>query len=249
DGCAIFSSAQRHLFLSHAELPRKPVKRPCLLHGIQIGALQILDDGDLHRLLIRHLPQNRGNRFLPRHGGGPPAPLAGNQLETAICLRPHQDRLDHAVRGNRSRKLGKRILIDPRPRLIGIGIDLFEQDLERLATSLPLIGYSGYRRSSGGRMYPWQQRIKSLAQGASFWVGSRSCHRKGASYPAVLAGGFWSGDSEPVGHEYGQKRTSTLGALAAATLRSTLRGLSILLRARNSPVSSKYASVPRDRAS
>jgi hypothetical protein len=46
--------------------PRQPLKRPRLLHGIQIGPLQVLDDGDLHRLLVRHLPQNRRDRLLPR---------------------------------------------------------------------------------------------------------------------------------------------------------------------------------------
>ena len=58
---AIFAGALRHLLLGHMELARQPLKRPRLLHRVQVGALQVLDDGDLHRLLVGNLAQNRRN--------------------------------------------------------------------------------------------------------------------------------------------------------------------------------------------
>jgi hypothetical protein len=98
DRGAILAGAHGHLLLGHVELAREPLEGARLLHRVQVGALQILDDGDLHRLLVGDLAQNGRDGLLAGQLRGPPAPLAGDKLEAAIGLRADQDRLHHAVR-------------------------------------------------------------------------------------------------------------------------------------------------------
>jgi hypothetical protein len=67
------------LFLGHLEVVAQAVVGAGLLHWVQVGALQIFDDGDLHRLLVRHVAQDGGYGGFAGQLGGEPAALAGDQ--------------------------------------------------------------------------------------------------------------------------------------------------------------------------
>src|ERR1039457_3137148 len=62
---AVFASALRHLLLSHMELARKTIKGACLFHGVQVGALQVFNDGDLHRSEERRVGKECRSRWSP----------------------------------------------------------------------------------------------------------------------------------------------------------------------------------------
>jgi hypothetical protein len=87
---AVLAGALRHLLLGHVELAGEAVEGAGLLHGIQVGALQVFDDGDLHRLLVGDLAQDGRNRRFAGALRGHPAPLSGDELKAAVGQRAHQ---------------------------------------------------------------------------------------------------------------------------------------------------------------
>jgi hypothetical protein len=179
---AILAGAHRDLLLGHVELAREPFEGAGLLHRVQVGALQILDDGDLHRLLVGNLAQNCRDHLLAGQLRGPPAPLAGDQLEAAIGLRADKNRLHHAIGDDRRGQLGQLLLIHHGAGLKGVAVDLVDGNLARLA---PFgLGGGGLGRGGNAR----QQRVQSLAQGAAFRVGGGNGHDKKSSVPACSAG-------------------------------------------------------------
>ena len=103
-----------HLLLGHVELAGEPLEGAGLLHGVEVGALQIFDDGDLHRLLVRDLAQDGGDGGLAGQLRGAPAALAGDELEAAVGQRPHQDRLHDSVGGDGGSQLGQLLFVQLR---------------------------------------------------------------------------------------------------------------------------------------
>ncbi len=70
-----------------------------LLDGVEIGALDILDDGEFERLGVGHLAHHHRHVVELGHLGRAPAPLARDDLEL-ICHalhRAHQDGLQNAL--------------------------------------------------------------------------------------------------------------------------------------------------------
>ena len=62
--------------------------------GIEVLALNVLDDGDLDRLLVGQRPNDDRHLVQVRALGGAPAALAGNDLvAVATFERPHDERL------------------------------------------------------------------------------------------------------------------------------------------------------------
>jgi hypothetical protein len=84
---AVLAGARGHLLLGHVELAGEPLEGARLLHGVQVGALQVFDDGDLHRLLVGDLAQDGRNGLFAGQLRGAPAALAGDELEAAAGQR------------------------------------------------------------------------------------------------------------------------------------------------------------------
>jgi hypothetical protein len=80
-----------------------------------------------------------------------PASLASNELKPAVRLRPHEDRLDHSIGGNGSRKFGQLLFVDVPSRLKRVAIDVIARNLARPATL-------SLSRCCGG-MNPGKQRV------------------------------------------------------------------------------------------
>ncbi len=151
------------------ELARKPLEGARLLHRVQVGALQIFDDGDLHRLLVGDLAQNGGNRRLAGNLRGAPAALAGDELEAAARQRTNQDRLHHSVGGDGGSQLGQLLFVHLRPRLEGVAVDLVERESRaacRLRIRRAEHGRAGQLERAGSREsrpLPRARRLGSVA--------------------------------------------------------------------------------------
>jgi hypothetical protein len=78
DGGAIFSGALGDLFLCEVEFVSETLKGVCLLDGIEILALKILDEGHLHRHTLRYVADD--DRHTWKFGAlrSAPAAFAGN---------------------------------------------------------------------------------------------------------------------------------------------------------------------------
>src|SRR5579884_4529273 len=81
DGGALASGALGHLLLGEIELARQALKGSRLFHRVQSLALEVFDDGHLHRLLVRDLLDHSGNELTTQLLRSTPPALAGNELE------------------------------------------------------------------------------------------------------------------------------------------------------------------------
>ena len=115
------------------ELARKTIKGACLFHGVQVGALQVFNDGDLHCLFVRNLAEVGRNCGLSGKLGSTPAALACDELKAAVGQRANQHGLHDAVGGNGGSQFRQLLFVDLGARLERIGINLIERNLAGLA--------------------------------------------------------------------------------------------------------------------
>src|SRR5579885_3881278 len=71
----VLARALRDLLVRHLEFAAQTLEGARLLYRVQVGALKILDDGHLHRLLIRELAHSCRHHLLAGSYRRPPAPL------------------------------------------------------------------------------------------------------------------------------------------------------------------------------
>src|ERR1700733_9485667 len=171
----ILACALRHLFLRHFELVAQAIVGTGLFHGVQVGALQILNDRHLHRLLVGNVTQDCRHGSLAGQFGGEPAAFAGDQLEAIVGQWPNQNRLYYAGRRNRGREFLESILVDAAARLERISLNLVDWNFPRLA----LVWWwrrRGGRGSRGKSRTTWKQGFKTLAKCAAFGYFNSSSH-------------------------------------------------------------------------
>ncbi len=117
-----------------------PVVHHRFLERREVLALEVLDDRDLEGGVVVQLFDEGRDRGEPAGLGRAPAPFAGDELvPTRVVDRPDEDRLQDAVLADGSRELVEGRLLEPRPRLGGIGIDPLDRDVanaERLGRHL-----------------------------------------------------------------------------------------------------------------
>src|SRR5713226_2103652 len=77
---SVFAGAVGNILLSELEIGHQAFKCPRLLEGIEILALNILNQRDLECLRLRHLADDRGNAREPGPLRRTPAAFAGNEL-------------------------------------------------------------------------------------------------------------------------------------------------------------------------
>src|SRR5262249_61382423 len=131
----------------------EPPVRVRLLDRIQIFALDVLDERDREKTILRDVP--RDDRYFEQAGAlrGAPATLACDDLITAVHV-PDDDRLNDAVGADRSRELLDFPFVDRRPRLDAIGTETvgihFERALGGRRDSHGNVGNEGGRATAEG---------------------------------------------------------------------------------------------------
>src|SRR6185295_14955132 len=121
------------LFLGMRIILDEPPVGLRLLDRIEVLALDILDQGDLERLLVAELADDGGDLVQPRALRRAPAPLAGDDLE-AVAVRANDDRLDDAARLDGGGELDQGLLLEDAARLAGMRLDACERNhLDRAA--------------------------------------------------------------------------------------------------------------------
>jgi hypothetical protein len=108
------------LVLRKTELVNETLIRKRLIDGIQIFPLEIFHEGELEHLLFgasRHITHDNGHFKQPCALRRAPSPLASND---SVCTpgSTHQNRLNDAVRADRSRQLFELAIVDEDPRLV-----------------------------------------------------------------------------------------------------------------------------------
>jgi hypothetical protein len=129
DRGSVFAGALGYLLLGEDEFVHQALKGAGLFDGIQILALEILDQGHLERHLVAHVANDSRNARNRSALGSAPAALARNQLE-ASTRTADNDGLNDTSSPNRASEFVERLLAEAGPRLIGAGIDQVDINLE-----------------------------------------------------------------------------------------------------------------------
>ena len=102
----------------------------CLFHRVQILALKVFHQCQLHRLFVGHILDDDGGLGQARHPACTPAALTCNDLVVAVLLAlAHRDWCDDAMQANALCQLVQRYLIKDLPRLIGIRLDFCQRQV------------------------------------------------------------------------------------------------------------------------
>ena len=126
----------------------EPVQRARLLDGVQVLALDVLDERDGDRGFVGDVADDGRDRLQARHLRGAPAALAGDDLVLRLAARdvrqrPHDDRLHDALGLDRFGELGQRVLAHVDARLVLAAPQQIDGHLAQAA-----VGRLGRRRGS-----------------------------------------------------------------------------------------------------
>src|SRR5690349_1538034 len=102
----------RDVFVCEPELFDQPAQAACFFDGIEVGALQVLDEAE-HQLLVaaRFRPDHGGDRIEAGEPRRAPASLAGDQFE-AVRELAYEQRLKDSVKTDRLRQLTERLGVE-----------------------------------------------------------------------------------------------------------------------------------------
>lgn len=128
DGSAILSGALGDMLLSEIELIGEALECAGLFHGIQIFALEILDERHLEREFLGDLANDNGDPRQRRPLRSAPAAFAGDQL-VAKADPADDERLNDSAGADRAGELLEGFFAKARSRLIGAGVDEIDIDL------------------------------------------------------------------------------------------------------------------------
>ena len=95
---------------------------------VEIGALKILDQGELQHLLVA-IDLSHHDRHFGQAGAlrSAPATLAGDDHE-ALAVRRHDERLHYALGADRLRKLRQAGIVEVGSRLIAVRLEVAHRD-------------------------------------------------------------------------------------------------------------------------
>ena len=115
--------ATRQLLLRAAEVLEHLLVRGCLLQRIELGSVQVLQQGVAEQVMALGLPHDGGDDSQPSLLRGSPAALTHDQLEPIIPQRANHDRLQQTDLGDRLDELGHGLLVEHRPWLPRVRAD------------------------------------------------------------------------------------------------------------------------------
>ena len=105
-------------FLGEPELIDELAVGVCLLHRVEVGTLEVLDERELQLLGIRELTDDRRDPFEANE------PVSLDRLG-------HENGLDDAVLENAVAEAPQRLFVDSPARLVGVRHDAANRDLDR----------------------------------------------------------------------------------------------------------------------
>jgi hypothetical protein len=135
DGGAVEAHPLTDLLLGQAVVDQR-AEGVGQLHGIQVVALNVLDEGEFEAILAFNVGDDGGNRLAASGARSAPAPLAHDEL-VAIARAPDHDGLKDAVKPDRIGEAIEFERLEAAPRLLGIGIDQVDGYLRRAVTGGP----------------------------------------------------------------------------------------------------------------
>src|SRR5690606_4325790 len=218
------------------------LQRAGLLERVQVLALNVLDQRDGDRGLVRNVADDRGNDLEARHLGGAPAPLAGDDLVAdlaggAVSQRPDDDRLHDALRADRFGELGERLLAHVDPRLVLAALQQVDRQLpERVLGAPRRIDGPVLRKPRRGRVIDLLRRdgrTRGRTAEQHFEAPPETSPLGHVARTPSLRISKWNAKHSPAGGVHGVAGASAPGALAAS-------------RRLISPARARYASAPRE---
>src|SRR5450756_2792001 len=150
----------RDLVVRETELVGQAPQAARLFNGVEVGALQVLDESEHELLVVAGVAaHDRGDRGQAREPRGAPPALAGDELE-AVGQLSHEQRLEHAVKSDRFGELAQRFGVESRADLLVRRSDLVYRDhLRHLCLTV-----TGHRN----------QGLESATETAQAWLAHRS---------------------------------------------------------------------------
>jgi hypothetical protein len=132
-GAARAADGLRRLLVGEGKLGDQPLHALRLFQGVEVLALDVLDERHGQRRLIGNVLDDHRHRGEPGHLRRTKTPLSGDDLELLRGQRAHQDRLDDALLADGLGQLGQRLGVHARARLVAAGAQLGDRQLVRNA--------------------------------------------------------------------------------------------------------------------
>ena len=157
------------LLLSRVEFLHELLVCRCLFNGVQLTAVQVLQQGVTEQITIFSLTDNRGDSVQASRLGCTPATLTHNQLilfGTVFARGAHDDRLQNANLTHRVDELLHVLLIEVGTGLLAVRVDITNVQLGKLGAGnrnqAALIFGSGLR---GGDIFTKEEVHRAASQG------------------------------------------------------------------------------------
>src|SRR5262249_37338810 len=131
---ATFTDHFGHLLLRVAEPLDELAVAGCLLDGVEVGPLHILDEREFGGFLVAELAHDDGHRMQGSLLGCTPPPFAGDDLKTTtLAIGPCDDRLQQAFLADRIGKLVEFTVPERPARIAAAGVQLVDRQQALLA--------------------------------------------------------------------------------------------------------------------
>ena len=126
--------------MGETEFFLEPGQRQRLFHGVEVFALNVLDQRHGDGGFVRHLPDHRRDGVQLGHLRRPPAALAGDDFVAVIAQRAHHDGLHDALRADRLRQLLERIGGHVLARLVAAALHQLHRQVAQIAVAGRALG-------------------------------------------------------------------------------------------------------------
>src|SRR5919198_5601080 len=128
DGGSAATEAGGELLVRDVKVREQLLVRGRLLKGVQVVAVDVLEQGVPEQVVVFGRPDDGGNAIESGSPGSPDASLSHDELPP-VAVRSNHDRLEHADRLDARAQLGQRLFIERPSRLSWVAVDLVEGKL------------------------------------------------------------------------------------------------------------------------
>jgi hypothetical protein len=153
------------LVVGAAEVVQQLLVGRTLLERVELAAVQVLQQRVAQQVVVGGVPHDRRDRAEAGLLGGPPAPLAHDELVAGLAVagqRPDHDRLQDADLADGVHQLGQRLLLEVLARLPRVRPDRPDRELREAGTrdreQLRFVRRAGGRGRVHGRRHAVRDR-------------------------------------------------------------------------------------------